>query len=281
MDELSKAIQAIEERRAAPPNAVLTKDGAPAPLEKADGPDGVLAGYSTRWWVVDSYGEFTIPGAFSKSIAERGPNSGNPKIVLRYEHDWTIGRHSAIQEDDTGVKIEAKISDDGMWGTALRRQLADGVPYGLSIGFRRVKERPANESDPLILDYAPDYIKRMVASEGVGFLIGLEEIKHLEDSAVTFPAVEPATVDSYRSDVLDLTQRHIDALLRDAKAGRLTADHITHLRALAQTLPAASDPDGEMPAPVAPQTAVTRRNYAAELHYALARHGLTDLEIRQ
>ena len=274
MDETTQAIQAIAERRQAAPNAVLTKDLNPEPLTSKSAADGVLSGYSTRWWVVDSYGEFTVPGAFSKSIAERGPDSGNPKIVLRYEHEATIGRHTAIEEDDTGVRIEAQISDDGMWGTALRRQLADGVPYGLSIGFRRVRERPANESDPLILDYAPDYIKRMVASDGVGFLVGLEEIKHLEDSAVTFPAVEPATVDSYRSDVLNLPQRHIDALLRDLKAGRLSDDHVTHLRALAQSLPAASDPDGEMPEPVAPQTAVTRRNYVAEARLALANAGV-------
>ena len=274
MDELSKAIQAIEERRAAPPNAVLTKDLAPEPLTKTRADDGVLEGYSTRWWVVDSYGEFTIPGAFSKSIAERGPKSANPKIVLRYEHEHTIGTHTEMVEDETGVRIAAKISDDGMWGTALRKQLADGVPYGLSIGFRRVKQRPATEADPLDLTYAPDYIKQMIASDGVGFLVGLEEIKHLEDSAVTFPAVEPATVDNYRSDVLDLPQRHIDALVRDLKAGRLTDDHIHTLRAFAQTLPAASDPDGEMPAPVAPQTADTRRNYIAELRLALTGTGI-------
>jgi HK97 family phage prohead protease len=264
MDETAKALQAIAERRNAPPSAVLTKDLAPEPLTKTRADDGVLEGYSTRWWVVDSYGEFTIPGAFSKSIAERGPKSANPKIVLRYEHEHTIGSHTEMVEDEQGVRIAAKISDDGMWGTALRRQLADGVPYGLSIGFRRVKQRPATEADPLDLSYAPDYIKQMIATDGVGFLVGLEEIKHLEDSAVTFPAVEPATVDGYRSDVLDLPQRHIDALLRDAKRGVLSSDHITSLRALAQSLPAASDPDPETGEPVTPQTAATRRNYLAE-----------------
>lgn len=273
MDDLTKAIEAIEQRRNAPPNAVLTKDLNPEPLTPKSAADGVLSGYSTRWWVVDSYGEFTVPGAFTRSISERGPDSGNPKIVLRYEHEHTIGRHTVMAEDDTGVRIEARISDDGMWGTALRRQLADGVPYGLSIGFRRVRERPATEADPLILDYAPDYIKRMVATEGVGFLVGLEEIKHLEDSAVTFPAVEPATVDSYRADVLDLPQRHIDALLRDLKAGRLSDDHVLSLRALAQSLPAATAPNGETPEPGQPQTAATRRNYH-EMRLQLAELGI-------
>lgn len=281
MDETTKALAAIDARRSAPASAVLTKDLAPEPLVKADSESGVLEGYSTRWWVVDSYGEFTIPGAFSKSIAERGPSAEKQRIVLRYEHEHTIGRHTEMVEDETGVHIKAKITDDGMYGTVLRKQLADGVPYGLSIGFRRVKQRPATEADPLDLTYAPDYIKQMIASDGVGFLIGLQEIKHLEDSAVTFPAVDPATVDSYRADVLDLTQRHIDALLRDAKAGRLSDDHITHLRALAHTLPAATAlENGEMPLPPGQtQTAVPRRNYAAELQFVLARHGLISQEI--
>jgi HK97 family phage prohead protease len=279
MDELTNARSLIEQRRSSPRSAVLTKDAAfvddaGQELVKAESPEeGILEGYSTRWWVVDSYGEFTIPGAFARSIAERGPKAEKQRIVLRYEHEHTIGKHVEMVEDDIGVHIKAKVSNDGMWGSVLRAHLRDEIPYGLSIGFRRMKERPATEADPLILDFAPDYIKQLVASEGVGFLVGLQEIKHLEDSPVTFPAVEPATVDSYRADILDLPQRHIDALLRDAQLGRLTNDHITSLRAFAQQLPAASISDGETPKPDAPQTADQRRNYMAEARYLLQRAG--------
>ncbi len=280
MDDIAKAIAAIEERRNAAPGTLLTKDQAPEPITKADAESGVLTGYASRFGVVDSYGEATLPGAFATSIRDRGPDTATPRIHLRLEHETTIGRHLSMVEDADGLKVEALISDDGLWGSAVRAHLRDGVPYGMSIGFRRVRERPATADDPLNFDTAPSFIVEL-AKQDIGNITVLTEVKLLENSVVTFPANDLSLVTNYRSDVLDLTQRHIDALLRDAKAGRLTADHITHLRALAQTLPAASDPDGEMPAPVAPQTAVTRRNYAAELHYALARHGLTDLEIRQ
>lgn len=271
--DTTKALEAIDARRNAPSSAILTKDLAPVALTKADGDSGIVEGYSTKYWVVDSYGEFTIPGAFTKSIQERGPDAATQRILLRYEHEHTIGKHTEMTEDDQGVKIAAKISDDGMYGSAVRAHLKDDVPYGLSIGFRRINARPATEADPLIWDFAPDYIRQMAMSD-LSMITGLSEVKHLEDSIVTFPAVDNALVTGYRS-VLDLTQKSIDRLMADLKAGRLTDDHITHLRRLIADLPAASDPNGETPDPVVPQTAApAKRNYLAELDLVLVGAGV-------
>lgn len=270
MDELTKAMQAIEERRAS--KGVLTKDLSPETFTKADGDEGILEGFNTRYWVVDSYGEFTVPGAFTKTIAERGPD-GADRMVLRYEHEHTIGKHTALEETDEGVKITARISDDGMFGTAVRAHLKDAVPYGLSIGFRRINDRSATESDPLIWDYAPEYIRQMALSD-LSMIKGLTEIKLLEDSVVTFPAVDNALVTDYRG--LDLTQRSLDRLVADLKAGRLNDDHLTTLRQIAVMLPADGAPNQSETDPVrAPnQTAQTRRNYQAELSLALAGLGI-------
>lgn len=273
----TKALAAIEERRNAPSNAVLTKDLDPVAFTKADGESGIVEGYSTRYWVVDSYGEFTVPGAFSKSIAERGPSADKQRILLRYEHEHTIGKHTEMVEDADGVRIAAKISDDGMFGSAVRAHLKDEVPYGLSIGFRRIASRPAQESDPLIWDFAPDYVRQM-AMDDLTFITGLTEVKHLEDSIVTFPAVDNALVTDYRSD-LDLSQRALDRLIADIKAGRLTDDHLSQLRQIVAELPAGTVPDaGETPdAPRGDQTAPARRNYSTELALAdvFARLGIT------
>jgi hypothetical protein len=50
----------------------LTKQREPLEM-KADADKGLFTGYASKFWVVDSYGEVTAPGAFLKSIAERGP----------------------------------------------------------------------------------------------------------------------------------------------------------------------------------------------------------------
>ena len=273
MDELTKAINAIEERRAAPSSAILTKDLAPEPFTKADGETGVLDGYITRYWVVDSYGEVTAPGSFTRSMADRGPD-GADRTFLRYEHEHTIGKITAMSDDALSVKVSAKISDDGMFGSAVRAHLKDGVPYGMSIGFRRIASRPATADDPLIWDFAPDYIRQMAADDP-SFITILTEVKNLEDSVVTFPAVDNALVTDYRS-TLDLTAKAIDRLVADLKAGRLSDDHITHIRRFVADLPAATDPDGETPDPVKNQTEVQqRRNYVTELNLALFESGVT------
>jgi HK97 family phage prohead protease len=269
MDERDAIYQRIEEQRSE--TGVLTKDADPLPLTKADGDTGISEGYASKFWVVDSTADVTAPGAFLKTVAERGPKSANPRIVARYEHEITIGTFRQIEEDTLGLKVQAFISDDGMYGTSLRRHLKDGVPYGMSIGYKPLGFRKATETDPLIFDHAPDHIIDMVGSDPSRVRV-LTEVKLPEISFVTFPSVDNALVMNYRS-ALDLPQRHIDALMRDFKAGRLTDDHLTHLRAFAQQLPAASIPDGETPKPDAPQTADQRRNYMAEARYLLQRAG--------
>ncbi len=265
VDELTKAREQIEERRNAPAATVFTKDMAPEPFAKADGETGILDGYITRYWVVDSYGEFTVPGSFTKTIAERGPAGAN-RIFLRYEHEHTIGAITDMVDDADGVKVSAKVSDDGMFGTAVRTHLTDGVPYGMSIGFRRVNARAATEADPLIWDFAPDYIRQMAASD-LTFITGLTEVKNLENSVVTFPAVDNAMVTDYRS-TLDLTAKAIDRLAADLKAGHMTDQHIHSLRRLLAQLPAANDQAGEMPGLVAHQTVGATRNFETEFAHA-------------
>ncbi len=81
----------------------------------------------------------------------------------------------------------------------------------------------------------------------------------------------------YRQSILDLTQRSLDALMRDVKAGRLTDEHVTYLRRIAASVPAALDPsDGVMPPDSRHADSSPRgRNYAAEAAYALALAGIT------
>lgn len=205
--------------------------GDPIKLKAADSETGILAGDTSQFWVVDSYGEFTIPGCFAESIRDRGPD-GADRIVLRYEHYKTCGKATKLAETDTGLYAEAFVKDDGAEGSTLRSHLSEPYPitYGLSIGFYRQETRPATDSDPLILDFAPEWVKRMIAAEGgVGFLVGHTKTKLVEFSAVTFPAVDNATVTDYRS---DMRASVISSLLSDLKAGRLSDDEVVALKDL-------------------------------------------------
>lgn len=237
-------------------DGTLTKQRDPLEL-KAQAEQGLITGYASKWWVVDSYAEATAPGSFAETIAQRGPR-GADRILLRYEHETTIGTHRSMAEDATGLAIEGHVSDDGMDGTRVRRHLADGVKYGLSIGFRRLADRTAEESDPLDFASAPEWVQRLPRNE----IRILTRVKLYEDSIVSFPAVDPATVDSYRSDPPDVA-----ALIIAVKAGRLSDEQITQLKALLSDSPAdGPQADSETPA-AARLTQTARRTRQAELTF--------------
>ena len=235
-------------------DGTLTKDRDPMALRAANAEQGLLSGYASKYWVVDSYAEATAPDSFAQTIADRGPQGAN-RILLRYEHEYTIGTHTKMAEDATGLSIEAKVSDDGMYGTAVRRQLADGVPYGLSIGFRRMSDRTAEDHDPLDFSSAPDWVKSLPRNE-IRILTG---VKLMENSVVSFPANDPALIDSYRSDPADFA-----ALLDALKSRKLTPDELTQLKAFIDAQPAEPGAGGGETLPTTPDQTARRRNYIAE-----------------
>lgn len=231
-------------------------------IKRADAETGFVSGYLSKFWVVDTYGETMAPGAFRHSITERGP-AGADRILARYEHSVTVGKATHLEEDDRGLVFEARISDDGQMGTALRRHLADGVPYGLSVGFYRKATRPATEDDPLVFDDAPGWIKNLMATEGAGAVTVHTDTKLVEGSAVSFPAVDSAVVAGYRT-------AELRSLLTDLKAGRVSAEEMAALRELADAwLADGGAGPGESPDP-ADVTRTASRRHDAEYAWLLA-----------
>jgi HK97 family phage prohead protease len=235
-------------------DGLLTKSRDPLEF-KADAEHGILTGHTTKWWVVDSYAETTAPGSFAQTIAQRGPASGKNRILLRYEHEHTIGTHQTLTEDPLGVAIEAKVSDDGQWGSAVRAHLADGVPYGLSIGFRRISDRSATDDDPLDFSSAPEWVMRMPRNE-IRVLTG---VKLMENSVVSFPAVDPALIDGYRTEPEDFA-----ALFEALKSRKLTPDELAQLKQFIDAMPADASAGGSETLPTTTVQTAQRRNYAAE-----------------
>lgn len=245
-------------------DGVLTKQRDPLALKTANGDKGELTGYASKFWAVDSYGEATAPGAFLQTIAERGPQGAN-RILLRYEHNVTIGTHTRMTEDADGLLIDGHISDDGMDGTRVRRHLADGVQYGLSIGFRRVSDRSATDDDPLDLSTAPGWVQQMPRND-IRILTG---VRLYENSVVSFPAVDPALVESYRA------ADTFDGLIAALSSRKLSPDELQQLTSLIDAMPADTPTgDGETP-PRAVQTAFRNRHAEfAFIRAELARSGV-------
>jgi HK97 family phage prohead protease len=175
-------------------------------------------GYAAHFWTADSYWTTLAPGAAKKSIKER-----TDKIPVLWNHDPStpIGKHLALKEDKTGVYVNIGIADDGAEGSTFLKRMRFGVPFGMSFGFQTIKDRSAEDDDPIDLTQTPGAKKADIRV--------ITEIKWWESSPVTFPANESAGITSTRQ------QRELDALsslLDSIRANTLTDEQVAEIEQL-------------------------------------------------
>ena len=137
-------------------------------IKLAGDDSGAFEGHAAVFGNVDSYGDIIEPGAFSKTIRERGRS-----VPVLWQHDQRqpIGT-GEVFESSNGLVIKGRILPGLTRGREALLLLREGIVKGLSIGYSVVKD--AYDSD------------RKVRR--------LTELKLYEVSVVTFPANELATV---------------------------------------------------------------------------------------
>lgn len=131
-----------------------------------------IEGYASTFGNVDLGADVIHPGAFAKTLAERGN-----KVRLLWQHhtDEPLGKPLELREDARGLFIKAIISDTARGRDALAL-LRDGAIEGLSIGYDAVKGG---------LEY------QNVDGQTVRHL---REVKLYEVSIVSFPMNEQAGI---------------------------------------------------------------------------------------
>lgn len=111
-----------------------------ATIKDLDVATGVVTGYFSQFNSIDLDGDVIMPGAFTKTIAERGPDSSKPEIAYLWQHDTTkpLGKLLVLREDNFGLYFEAKMSDT-TWGEDALKLYRDGVITQHSIGYQVIK----------------------------------------------------------------------------------------------------------------------------------------------
>jgi uncharacterized protein len=138
---------------------------------------GLAAPFNSPTTIRDAYGDFTetiVPGAFTRTIAERGS-----KVRLLGNHDrssFPLGKVLRLSESARGLEMEARVSDTTA-GNDVLTLVRDGVVSGLSIGFQ--------DMNPT---WNADYTDRQIT-----------EAKLLEISVVADPAYADAQLTGVRS----------------------------------------------------------------------------------
>jgi HK97 family phage prohead protease len=179
----------------------------------SDGPG--FGGYAATWWTVDTYGTAWKPGAFKKSIAERGARI---PVLAHHDPNQPIGRLTSVEEDRKGLKFSASIVEETRSGADIMALLRADVPLGMSFGFRTIKERPPTEKEWEKLTYATD-TDQYQTDEGKSWVRVKEETALWEVSPVTFPANDMTSFTDVRAAV---EADHITTLIQEIRAGTVT-----------------------------------------------------------
>ena len=178
-----------------------------------------FSGYASTFWAADSYWTAMAPGAFKKTIRERGD-----RLPVLWQHEpWTpVGKHRAIKEDKTGLFVDVELVDDGADGTTTLKRLRGGIPLGMSFGFQTIKDRSAEDDDPIDLSQLP---KGITKDE----IRVITEVKLWETSVVTFPANEAAMISAVRS---QQEYDYLSTLLARMRDGTLTDEQTAQIESL-------------------------------------------------
>jgi len=178
---------------------------APLGMElKAEGDSRSVKGYFSAFNVIDSDGDMIMPGAFSKSINDRGPlSSGNRKIAHLAFHDTRrpVGTITELKEDEKGLYFESTIGTHSE-GENAWKMYKEGVIREHSIGFRYLWDKAEfvaveeGKIEALLTAYPGSDVEAIKTHGGY---YKLNEVKLYEGSFVTFGA-NPETPNETKSE---------------------------------------------------------------------------------
>lgn len=182
-----------------------------------------VVGYFSTTGVWDDVGDMIMPGAFRKTIAERGPLGTNRiKHLWMHEAFYPLGVPSELIEDDTGLRFATTIVDTS-FGRDVVKLYEAGVINEHSIGF----DIPTGKAEFVTapngeVEMMNGYQKRVI-----------HEVQLWEGSSVVWGAnpltptvsVKSATPDEINQALTRLASR-IEAAERSLKRGHLSTDEI-------------------------------------------------------
>lgn len=164
---------------------------------------GIFSGYASVFGNVDAYGDMVMPGAFTKSLAEK-----KPALLWQHNSREPIGVWQNFKENEKGLFATGQLLVDGVArAKEAYALLKAGALNGLSIGYR-----------------LRNYEWEKINDEEV---CKLTEIDLWEVSLVTFPANDEARISDVKEAISELESvRDVEGYLREAGLSRSEAKGI-------------------------------------------------------
>lgn len=181
-----------------------------------------ITGYAAAFGNKDLGGDIIEPGAFTKTIKERGP-AGTNKIKFLNQHDsWQPqGKPGVLAEKSVGLWHETPVVDTTLGNDTLKLFDA-GVLDSFSIGYKTLNEAK------------------------IGNANHLKELHLYEYSSVTFPMNEEAVFAGIKSldpEIIERRMKQLEKFCRDTTASDETIEMLLiHIKQLQQALIEATRP---------------------------------------
>jgi uncharacterized protein len=124
-------------------------------IKDVDTATGMVSGYFSAFGILDSDGDIIQKGAYSKTIAERGPSSTHPRIKHLLDHDTTkvIGVLQELREDEIGLFYVSKLGSHTL-GQDAAKMYAEGIITEHSVGFRTVNAKSDQDGTNILTEIA-------------------------------------------------------------------------------------------------------------------------------
>lgn len=115
-------------------------------VKDVDVKKGIVIGYFASFNTVDNSKDLIIPGAFRKSILERGANGKNLIFHLwQHETDKILSKPTILKEDTYGLYFESEIVKTS-YGSDILKLYESGVINQHSVGYKTIKESTVTDN---------------------------------------------------------------------------------------------------------------------------------------
>jgi hypothetical protein len=144
-----------------------------AEIKDVDLKNRIVTGYASSFGNKDFDEDIMMPGCYTKSINERGPQGTN-EIFMLNQHNWAqpLGKPTVLREDQKGLYYECPVNIECGYANDALVLMDAGLVVQNSVGFQTVK---ATLVQPDVQDYNTWYRE-------------IQEVKLYEYSCVTLGA---------------------------------------------------------------------------------------------
>jgi uncharacterized protein len=206
-------------------NMGFIKKGLNQGFTDSDMKQGIVSGYFAVFGNKDLDGDVIEPGAFTKTIMERGPQGKQLiKYLLDHDKNKVVAKIMNLYEDEKGLRYEAKIGSHAA-GQDFQKMIESELINQHSFGFRTIKEQFDQEAKANLIKEVMMYEGSAVQFLGANPETTFIDLKSEEDAFKYLDRLEKFVKTSDASDeTLEKLENQLKSLLDILKPAAATLE---------------------------------------------------------